>query len=241
MFRNSIVRVWKQESRENRGNRLSRGSRGWGVHRIAADILPAKKTFGTSAEHSITSIQSISSIKTTLLLLKKPILRYSTPLMDKVEIYTDGACSGNPGPGGTGTVLICGENRKELSEGYRKTTNNRMELMAAIIGLSALKRRSEVELYSDSSYLVNAMEKGWVQVWQVNNWKKKKNRDLWLQLLELNKKHDISFIWVKGHADNELNNRCDELAVEAAGGEDLQADAGYEAEIVRLEAQGELL
>ena len=160
--------------------------------------------------------------------------------MDKVEIYSDGACSGNPGPGGTGTILMSGELRKELSSGYRKTTNNRMELMAAIIGLSALKKRCSVELYSDSKYMVESMNKGWVQVWQANNWKKKKNRDLWVQMLELDKRHEIKFTWVKGHADNEFNNRCDELAVEAAAAEELEIDEWYEAEIARLEAQGDL-
>lgn len=160
--------------------------------------------------------------------------------MDEVQIYTDGACSGNPGPGGTGTILIAGEIRRELSTGYRKTTNNRMELMAAIIGLSALKRRCSVQLYSDSKYLVESMENGWVETWQTNGWKKKKNRDLWVKMLELCKQHEVRFIWVKGHADNELNNRCDELAVEVASGEELPADAGYEAEIARQAAQGEL-
>ncbi len=159
--------------------------------------------------------------------------------MDKVEIYSDGACSGNPGPGGTGTVLMSGELRKELSSGYRKTTNNRMELMAAIVGLSALKKRCEVELYSDSKYLVESMKNGWVETWKTNNWKKKKNRDLWLRMLELCKQHEVTFIWVKGHADNEFNNCCDELAVEAAAAEDLEVDEWYEAEIIRLEAQGE--
>lgn len=160
--------------------------------------------------------------------------------MDKVTIYSDGACSGNPGPGGTGTILLAGELRKEISAGYRKTTNNRMELMAAIAGLSALKRRCQVELYSDSKYLVGSMEQGWVQVWQANGWKKKKNRDLWLQMLELIKLHEVRFIWVKGHADNEFNNRCDELAVASASGDELLVDEGYEAEVARLEAQGEL-
>jgi len=160
--------------------------------------------------------------------------------MDCVEIYTDGACSGNPGPGGIGAVLVMGELRKEISCGYRKTTNNRMELTAAIMALSALKRRCSVELYSDSQYLVESMEKGWVQVWQANHWKKKKNRDLWIKMLELDKRHEVKFIWVKGHAENEFNNRCDELAVEAAAGNDRLVDEGYEAEIARQEAQGEL-
>ncbi|MDA3925352.1 MAG: ribonuclease HI [Kiritimatiellae bacterium] len=159
--------------------------------------------------------------------------------MDSVEIYSDGACKGNPGPGGTGTILISGELRKELSSGYRKTTNNRMELMAAIAGLSVLRKRCAVELYSDSKYVVESMEYGRVQVWKANNWKKK-NRDLWLKMLDLCQKHDVKFIWVKGHADNEFNNRCDELAVEATAGEEFEIDEWYEAEVARLEAQGEL-
>ena len=106
--------------------------------------------------------------------------------------------------------------------------------------LEALKRPCEVTLYSDSAYLVESMEKGWVKVWQARNWKKKKNRDLWKRLLELCEKHAVRFVWVKGHAGNEFNNRCDELAVEAASGQDLPPDEGYEAECARLEAQGEL-
>jgi len=160
--------------------------------------------------------------------------------MDKVEIYTDGACSGNPGPGGVGAILTMGEHRKEISCGFRKTTNNRMELNAAIMALSSLKKRCKVELYSDSRYMVESIEQGWVQVWKANNWKKKKNRDLWLRMLELCKLHEVKFIWVKGHADNEMNNRCDELAVEAVNADDLEVDDWYEAEVARLEAQGEL-
>jgi len=160
--------------------------------------------------------------------------------MEKIVIYTDGACSGNPGAGGIGAVLVMGEFRKELSCGFRATTNNRMELTAAIMALAALKRRCAVELCSDSQYLVESMERGWVQLWQAKGWKKKKNRDLWIRLLELCREHEVKFIWVKGHAESEFNNRCDALAVAAAAGGDLLADEGYEAELARQAAQGEL-
>ena len=138
----------------------------------------------------------------------------------KVIIYTDGACSNNPGPGGYAAILMMGENKKEISGGVKNTTNNQMELMAAIEGLKALKRPCSVELYSDSAYLVNAYEKGWVKAWKKNNWKNSakepvKNREMWEELEALREIHDVTFIKVKGHADNEYNNRCDELAVKA--------------------------
>ncbi len=137
--------------------------------------------------------------------------------MKEVKIYTDGACSGNPGPGGWGTVLIYNQHVKEMSGFIKETTNNRMEIFAAIKGLAALKNPCKVQLYSDSSYLVNAFNKGWIDNWQRNNWKtssKKdvENQDLWRQLLLYVQKHDIAWIKVKGHADNAFNNRCDELA-----------------------------
>lgn len=157
--------------------------------------------------------------------------------MTEVDIYTDGACSGNPGPGGYGTVLLFGKHRKELSGGYKKTTNNRMELLAAILGLEALKRPCAVKLYSDSSYLVDAMEKGWVLRWKATGWKNKKNRDLWEKILALANVHKIKFIWVKGHASNKENNRCDELAVAASKAGDLDPDEGYERYLVWKQAQ----
>ena len=140
--------------------------------------------------------------------------------MKKVKIYTDGACSGNPGPGGYGVVMIYGEHRKELSGGDSQTTNNRMEIMGVIAGLEALKKPSEVDLYSDSRYVVDAIEKGWVTRWQQNNWKRNKtekalNIDLWGRLLPLLDKHNVEFVWVRGHASNVENNRCDELATGA--------------------------
>ena len=141
--------------------------------------------------------------------------------MKTVTIYTDGACSGNPGPGGWGAILMYGEHRKELSGGEANTTNNRMELTAVIAALSALKEPCEVELWSDSKYVIDALEKGWAKSWQKNGWKKadKKpaiNPDLWEQLLDLCEKHDVRFHWVKGHADNEGNNRCDRMATREA-------------------------
>ena len=138
--------------------------------------------------------------------------------MKQVELYTDGACSGNPGPGGWGAILIYKGTEKELSGGEKNTTNNRMELTAVIKGLSALKESCIVELYSDSKYVIDALEKGWAVSWQARGWKKadKKaalNPDLWEVLLSLTEKHQMHYHWVKGHAENPYNNRCDELAV----------------------------
>jgi len=149
--------------------------------------------------------------------------------MKEVTIYTDGACSGNPGPGGYGTVLIYNGTRKELSEGYKDTTNNRMEMMAVIKGLEALRHPCKVTVYSDSKYVVDAIEKGWLRNWQKNNWiksnkEKALNVDLWKRMLKLMEIHDVSFQWVKGHHVNEENNRCDQLAVQAAKQSELLDD-----------------
>ncbi len=138
--------------------------------------------------------------------------------MKTVTIYTDGACSGNPGPGGWGAILQYGEHSRELSGGEARTTNNRMELSAVIAALEALKEPCQVELYSDSKYVVDAVEKGWARSWQRNGWRKadKKpalNPDLWERLLALLDRHTVRFHWVRGHADNPMNNRCDQLAV----------------------------
>lgn len=150
-----------------------------------------------------------------------------------IIIYTDGACLGNPGPGGYGVVLLYRGNRKELSGGYRKTTNNRMELMAAIVGLKALKEKCKVTLYSDSAYLVKAIAEGWAKRWRKNNWRRNKkkralNPDLWEELLQLSDTHQVEFKWVKGHARSAENNRCDELALEAAQQPSLPVDQGYD-------------
>ena len=137
--------------------------------------------------------------------------------MDKVIIYTDGACSGNPGPGGWGAILMYKDNKKEISGGKKNTTNNEMELTAVIEGLKMLKYPCEVELYSDSAYVVNAFLQKWIDNWVKNNWKTSnkepvKNQELWKELYDLTKKNKVKFIKVKGHSDNEFNNRCDELA-----------------------------
>ena len=136
----------------------------------------------------------------------------------RVTIYTDGACSGNPGPGGYGAILMYGEHKKELSGGEKLTTNNRMELMGVITALKALNRPCQVDLYTDSQYVVNGIEKGWARKWQANGWMRNKkekamNPELWQELLELLEIHQVSFHWVKGHAENPYNNRCDEIAV----------------------------
>ena len=146
-----------------------------------------------------------------------------------ITIYTDGASRGNPGPGGYGIVLISGHHRKELSEGFRLTTNNRMELLSVIVALEALKKPgSPVTIYSDSKYVVDAVEKGWVFGWEKKNFHKKMNPDLWKRFLKIYPQHKIKFVWVKGHASNKENNRCDEMAVAAAQSSHLHVDAGYE-------------
>lgn len=147
-------------------------------------------------------------------------------------IYTDGSSRGNPGPGGYGVVLIWGTVRKELSQGYRLTTNNRMELLAVIVALEALTREGlSITIYTDSQYVVNSVEKGWLWSWVKKGFKDKKNKDLWMRFIPLYKKHKVQFRWVKGHADNPLNNRCDELATAAADSNHLLIDSGFEQEI----------
>lgn len=150
---------------------------------------------------------------------------------NQITIYTDGAASGNPGPGGLGVVLLAGPYRKELMAGFRLTTNNRMELLAVIIGLEALKNTGEeVTIYSDSRYVVDAVEKGWLFGWEKKGFKGKKNPDLWQRFLNVYRKHRICFIWVKGHAEVPENERCDQLAVQAYKSENLQVDFYYESE-----------
>ncbi|MCE2404981.1 MAG: ribonuclease HI [Dehalococcoidia bacterium] len=151
----------------------------------------------------------------------------------RISIYTDGACINNPGPGGYGVVLLDGSRRKEMSGGYRRTTNNRMEILAAVVALEALKTRCQVTLYSDSQYLVNAVEKGWAKKWRANGWRRGKdakalNPDLWERLLALCDRHDVRFRWVRGHAGNPENERCDQLATGAARRPGLPVDTGYE-------------
>ncbi|MGE4586604.1 MAG: ribonuclease HI [Mangrovibacterium sp.] len=148
--------------------------------------------------------------------------------MPNVTIYTDGAARGNPGPGGYGVVLLSGSYRRELSGGFRCTTNNRMELLAVITGLEALKLvPCRVTVYSDSRYVVDAVEKGWLAGWVMKGFKNRKNPDLWKRFLEVYRRHEVRFVWVKGHADIPENERCDRLAVEASMAARLPEDAGY--------------
>lgn len=143
-------------------------------------------------------------------------------------MYTDGAARGNPGPGGLGVVLLYGKHRKEISEGYRNTTNNRMELLAVIRGLEALKRKNiKVTVYSDSRYVVDAVNRGWLEGWELKGFKKKKNPDLWKRFLTLYRQFRVKMVWVKGHANNPENERCDRLAVMASQQQDLPEDEGY--------------
>ncbi len=153
--------------------------------------------------------------------------------LKEVVIYTDGACIRNPGPGGYGAILKYGKHRKELSGGFRRTTNNRMELMAVIVALEALKEPCQVTLYSDSRYLVDAINLGWARRWRAHNWRRGKkeyaeNPDLWERLLKLLDRHKVTFRWVRGHAGNTENERADQLATEAAKKPDLPPDIFYE-------------
>tara|TARA_B100000609_G_C17095072_1_gene371392 strand:- start:285 stop:764 length:480 start_codon:yes stop_codon:yes gene_type:complete len=146
-----------------------------------------------------------------------------------IIIYTDGSAKGNPGKGGYGVVMLSGKHRKEISEGFLLTTNNRMELLAVIVGLESVKTlKSDIVVYSDSKYVVNAVEKGWLFNWQKKNFKGKKNPDLWMRFLSVYKKHSVRFLWVKGHNNNTENERCDRLAVSAAEGTGLVSDIWYE-------------
>ncbi|AFZ46784.1 RNase HI [Cyanobacterium stanieri PCC 7202] len=152
--------------------------------------------------------------------------------LQEVEIYTDGSCLHNPGAGGYGVVLLYGKHRKEFSGGFSLTTNNRMEIFATIVGLRSLKKPCKVRLYTDSQYVVNAINKGWAQKWEKNGWKrnskeKAKNPDLWADLLALCRSHEVEFIWVRGHAGNKENERCDRLAFDAAHGNNLPPDENY--------------
>lgn len=154
-----------------------------------------------------------------------------------VKIYTDGACSGNPGRGGYGTILVFDkadgtQMKKEITQGFLNTTNNRMELLAAIIGLEALKVPCDVELTSDSKYLIDAFEKDWISGWIAKNWRTAskapvKNKDLWQRLLDVKTKHNVKFIWVKGHAGHPYNERCDQMAVNSYNSDNLIEDKGF--------------
>lgn len=149
-------------------------------------------------------------------------------VLKTILLYTDGASSGNPGPGGFGAVLKCGDLEKEISEGFRLTTNNRMELLAVIKGLEAIRwERADVEVYSDSTYVVRAVNEGWLTQWENKGWKKVKNPDLWSRFLDVYRRHNVTFHWIKGHAGHPENERCDHLAVTAYHGENLGEDEGY--------------
>ena len=146
-----------------------------------------------------------------------------------IIIYTDGSAKGNPGNGGYGVVMISGGHRKEFQKGFRLTTNNRMELLAVIIALESVKKeRSVITVYSDSKYVIDAVEKKWVFIWEKKNFSKKKNPDLWIRFLKIYRKQKVRFLWVKGHSNNKENERCDFLAVQAAESNDLLVDAWYE-------------
>jgi len=155
-----------------------------------------------------------------------------------VDVYTDGACKGNPGPGGYGVILRCGEHGKELHGGRRRTTNNRMELLACVEALRALKSACDVTIHSDSKYIVNAFSKGWAERWRRNGWKRNKhdkaeNADLWAEFLTLSDQHRVRFEWVRGHSGHPENERCDQLATTAAALHDLPPDLAYEEQVER--------
>lgn len=157
--------------------------------------------------------------------------------MDPIVIYTDGAAQGNPGPGGYGVVLTCGHFRKEISAGYRLTTNNRMELLAVIVALEALKKEgSECTIYSDSKYVVDAVTKRWVFNWSYNNFRNKKNPDLWMRFLNVYRRHIVKFVWIKGHSEIAENERCDRMAVAASHSSELLIDHEYENSIEQKKA-----
>ena len=150
-----------------------------------------------------------------------------------ITVYTDGAAKGNPGKGGYGVVMISGNLKKEFSQGYLMTTNNRMELLAVIIALEKIKKpNSEVVVYSDSKYVVDSIEKKWVFSWETKNFNKKKNPDLWIRFLKVFRRHFVKFVWIKGHNNNKYNERCDYLAVSAAEGDFLKKDIWYENNVI---------
>jgi len=197
-------------------------------------VTERRNEFSTETGRSSKSYQvffyRFYTIKSDIDSSKQFIRNHIFTAVAKVEIYTDGSARGNPGPGGYGVILKWGEHEKELSQGFRRTTNNRMELLAVIVGLEALKAEQlEVHIYSDSKYVVDAVTQGWVFGWVKKNFKDKKNPDLWMRFLEVYKRHKVHFHWIKGHNDHPYNERCDVLATDAADGRGLLVDDGYEA------------
>ncbi len=200
-------------------------------HKITTEIEVLPESLLPDVLNYIKSLQpqTVKSSKQTINL--KPKSSRST-LGETIIIYTDGACTGNPGKGGYGAVIIDGDRREEISGGYKLTTNNRMEMIGVIAALRSLKPNSKVKLHSDSKYIVDAVVKGWAKKWQANGWRRNakemaKNPDLWQELLDLCKLHDVQFVWVKAHAGISENERCDRLAVAAAHQANLLSDKGY--------------
>ncbi len=194
------------------------------------------KSFPTKNEAEAWCGNPVYSVKKKSVPGKKNESTLSLPtkgVSDRIYIYTDGGCSGNPGPGGYGTVILDGDDYQELSEGFQRTTNNRMELLACIVGLQTLKNNEKpVQIFSDSSYVVNSITKGWARGWQKRGWRKSdgeqaSNIDLWKLMLVLCEQFEVSFTWVKGHAGHDLNERCDRLAVAASQQLDLKVDEGF--------------
>jgi ribonuclease HI len=156
------------------------------------------------------------------------IIQHNYRQMTEITVYTDGAARGNPGNGGFGVVMISGKYRKEISQGFAYTTNNRMELLAVIVALENIKsKKANITVYSDSKYVVNAINEGWLQSWKRTHFKNKKNPDLWIRFLNVYQRYNVKFVWVEGHAGNPLNELCDKMAVEASMQKNLQEDKGY--------------
>jgi len=198
------------------------------------DMPPSSSTNKGAKRFKTTPVVQVKSESKTVRSIISENQTEDLSKVRKIVIYTDGGCSNNPGPGGYGVVFVRGNTREEHSGGFRQTTNNRMELMACIVALQALRSRHSATIYSDSKYVVDSIEKGWVEKWKANDWmrtrtEKAKNVDLWSELLELCVKHKVEFKWVKGHAGNPENERCDNLAMRAMSKKGLPPDRNYEA------------
>ncbi len=231
--------IYKQWSGENGAQAQVVGFtnaryRGFVTHKEAQDWLAELNTTGTTSPSATPKKKAASKKEKTTKGADHAALVEQALATGKVVMYTDGGCINNPGPGGFGTVLLFGSKRKELSTGYCLTTNNRMELMACIEGLNALKKPCEVLLFTDSQYVVNGITKGWAKRWRQKGWRRKgdlpaENADLWEKILLLCDNHKIEWVWVKGHAGNEGNERCDALATESSGNKNNQIhDTAYE-------------